>query len=190
MSTATLAPDRIVIRRPTATGRSIDRGTPTAPVAKRPLAGCRVGMRTEGQWASWLFIVDDWKRRLEQAGAIADVLITNPYKLADELKEERRRVATWAEAIDVGISGLGTCGSCTSYTVTDGIKIAEAGKPTALAITEAFVGHAESIAKVLGHPEIKILKLPHPLEGLPEAQLSAVAAEYYPRFLDLVGVRA
>jgi hypothetical protein len=45
------------------------------------------------------------------------------------------------------------------------------------------------MATHLGHGDLAVLVLPYPLEARPEEELRAIAAEYYPRALELLGVR-
>jgi hypothetical protein len=151
------------------------------------IRGRRVGLRTEGSWTSWLTIVDEWTTLLEQDGAIPVVLTANGSRIGADAAGTQARIDAWAASIDLGISGLGTCGSCTAYTVLDGVSIDKAGKPAAVAITEEFVPHARSIAAHVGHPDVGILVFPHPLEGRPEDELREIGRQYYPRFLAMVG---
>jgi hypothetical protein len=45
------------------------------------------------------------------------------------------------------------------------------------------------MATHLGHGDLAVLVLPYPLEARPESELRAIAEEYYPRALDLLGAR-
>ena len=162
-------------------------GAGTSPGLNGSIRGRRVGLRTEGAWTSWLTIVDEWTRFLEYDGAIPVVLTANGSRIGSDAAGTQAAIDEWAQSIDVGISGLGTCGSCTAYTVLDGVAIDKAGKPAAVAITEEFVPHARSVAAHVGHPDVAVLVFPHPLEGRPDAELREIAAQFYPRFLDLIG---
>ena len=99
----------------------------------------------------------------------------------------RADLEAWHGEIDCAVSGLGTCGSCTMWSVRDAIGVEANGKPVAAAICEEFVGHARTTASFLGHPELKVLVLPYPLETRPEPELQQIAEEYYPKFLTLIG---
>jgi hypothetical protein len=55
-------------------------------------------------------------------------------------------------------------------------------------VTEAFAALARRVAAAEGCPELPVLVLPYPLEGLPAEQVQAVAALAFPQLLDLLGV--
>ena len=69
----------------------------------------------------------------------------------------------------------------------DAVFIEEQKKPVVAAICEEFLAHGRNMTRFLGHPDLKILVLPYPLEGRPEAELRTIAAEWYPKFLELIG---
>ena len=56
-------------------------------------------------------------------------------------------------------------------------------------VTEEFATHGHNMAKHLGHGDLSVLVLPYPLEARPDDELLAISAEYYPRALQLLGVR-
>ncbi len=176
----------ITIRLPTAQPAAAT-GAPSFRV-DGPLAGLRVGLRHEGSWRSWMLIVADWQERLRADGAEPVVVRTGERVGADGVRT-REAVDAWADAVDCGISGLGTCGSCTSWSVVDAVALEAKGKPAVVSVTEEFATHAHNMAAHLGHPDLKVLVLPYPLEARPEDELRAIAAEAYPRFLDVIGAK-
>ena len=93
----------------------------------------------------------------------------------------------WADEIDCGVSGLGTCGSCTSNSVHDAVTLESIGKPAVVAVCDEFAQHGQNMARFLGHPELKALVLPYPLEAREESELRQIAADFYPKFLQLLG---
>jgi hypothetical protein len=64
------------------------------------------------------------------------------------------------------------------------------GLPVVVVVTEAFAMLAQRIAAAEGRPDLPVLVLPYPLEGLPAAQVQAVATDAFPRLLELLGMRA
>jgi hypothetical protein len=174
----------ISIRLPTVAARAV--GSAPTHVLDRPIAGLRVGLRHEGSWRSWMLIVDEWTALLERDGAVPVVLEAGG-RVGEQGIETRAAVALWADDIDCGISGLGTCGSCTSNSVHDAVTVEKAGKPAVVAVCDEFEQHGRNMAGFLGHPDLKALVLPYPLEARPEDELRRIAADNYPRFLELLG---
>ena len=152
------------------------------------LRGKIVGIRTDTAWRSWTIISEVWMDLLEREGATVDVLVSAdaPGVSGAQQVADSDRTREWAERIDLGISGLGNCGSCTAYTVRDGIAIEAAGKPAVIAATSEFEIHAHTVAEHLNHPNLKVLVFPYPLEGRDESELREIAVEYFPKFLNLI----
>jgi hypothetical protein len=169
---------------------------PTAPIPEqtgapsyvlsRPVTGLRVGLRHEGSWRSWMLIVQQWGAFLRRDGAEPVVLAAGG-RVGAEGARTKADVQAWADDIDCGVSGLGTCGSCTSNSVYDAVALEAAGKPAVVAVCDEFAQHGSNMARFLGHPSLKLLVLPYPLEALPEPELQQIAADFYPRFLQLLG---
>lgn len=172
------------IRLPTARPR--DRADAPAHVLGRPVAGLRVGLRHEGSWRSWMLILEEWDRFLRRDGALP-VPLKAGGRVGAEGAQTAAAVAEWAADVDCGVSGLGTCGSCTSNSVRDAVTLEAAGKPSVVAVCSEFETHGRNMATFLGHGRLKVLVLPYPLEARPADELRRIAAEAYPRFLDLLG---
>jgi hypothetical protein len=161
---------------------------PTAPTysLRGSVAGRRVGLRTEGQWRSWLIIVREWERILGESSAIPDVIRTGE-RVGEQGERTRDLVRDWVSRIDCAVVGLGTCGSCTSWSVRDGIAVEEAKKPVIVAVTSEFEVHGRRIAAHLGHGDLRFLVLPYPLETRPEDELVSLAISTFPRAISLLG---
>lgn len=184
---AALAARRLRIRVPTARPPS-ETGAP-AFVLDRPIAGLKVGLRHEGSWRSWILIVDEWSKFLRRDGA-TPVVVKTGERTSAEGERTRALVADWAASVDCGVSGLGTCGSCTSWSVHDAVSLEKQKRPAIVAVTEEFAQHAHNMANHLGHKNLKVLVLPYPLEARPEDELKKIAFEYYPKFLEMLGATA
>ena len=104
--------------------------------------------------------------------------------------EDRKEIEELAATTDAAIVGLGTCGSCTTFTIKDAVAVEDHSKPVVAIVCEEFIVHGRNVATHLGHRDLKILVLPYPLEARPEAELRAIADEYYPKVLELLGVSA
>jgi hypothetical protein len=73
--------------------------------------------------------------------------------------------------------------------VRDTVVVEDRQKPVVMAVTEEFLGLGVSIADVEGHSNMQRLIFPYPLEGLPEEEVRKIAREYFPKFLDVIGVK-
>jgi hypothetical protein len=175
----------ITIRRPTAPRPEPE----VAPAYKlgSSVSGKRIGLRTDGAWRSWTLIAGEWDKRLRDAGA--DVLsVETGAQVGDPARVDRRTIAEWSDTVDGGIVGLGTCGSCTSFSVQDAVTLESHAKPSVVVVTSEFETHARNMASFLGHADLAVLVLPYPLEARPDDELRAIAAEYWPKALELLGV--
>ena len=63
------------------------------------------------------------------------------------------------------ITGTADCGSCTAYSVYDGIELEKAGKVAVVVTTTHFRRVAATMADHFGLPELRTLVLPHPIGG-------------------------
>lgn len=151
------------------------------------IAGLRIGIRTDRAWRSWVHIGHAWADRLEADGA-AVMTVETGAMVGDAGAHDRKRIDDLAPQVDAAIVGLGTCGSCTSFTIADAVAIEEHHKPVIAVVTDEFATHGHNMARHLGHADLRILVLPYPLEARPEAELSAIADDFYPRALDLLGI--
>jgi hypothetical protein len=61
-------------------------------------------------------------------------------------------------------------------------------KPAVVVVTEEFIRIAEQVSKLKGHPNLRQLVLPYPLEGRPEEEVARIAEDAYPRLLASLGV--
>ena len=61
-------------------------------------------------------------------------------------------------------------------------------KPAVVVVTEEFEAFAHRMAAHAGHPSLRLLVLPYPLEGRPDAEVRQIAADAYPALLQTLGV--
>ena len=172
------------VRRPTAVAAG-DESAPTFTL-DRPLAGLRVGLRTDRAWRSWQLISTLWDEWLRRDGATTEPVETGA-QMGAHGAHDRKRIEELAGVVDCAIIGLGTCGSCTTYTIKDAVVVEDREKPVVAMICDEFLVHARNVATHLGHRDLKVLVLPYPLEARPEAELREIADEFYPRVLELLG---
>lgn len=177
----------VTIRRPTAPP-VVASVAPTFRV-DGPVTGLRAGIRTDAAWRSWRLLAADWEHRLRADGATDVTTVETHAQVGDTGAADRDHIAELAAAVDFAIVGLGTCGSCTSFAIADAVTIEQRERPVIAVVTEEFATHGRTMARHLGHGDLGVLVLPYPLEARSDTDLRAIAAEYYPRALELLGVR-
>jgi hypothetical protein len=178
------ATGRIIVLDPTGTGKAGD--SDPGPAAG-DLHGKTVLFRTDVLWRSWDWTVDEWSIPLKQAGA---TVLTWSRCQGIQGAEGRRVQAEYESLIssaDVLISGLGNCGSCTSWTIRDALSGLNTGVPTLAVATEHFTRLASILAEDMFRPGLRILTLPYPLNSRPEGEVREIAREYFPAMLSAIG---
>jgi hypothetical protein len=137
-------------------------------------------------------------RREDLAGATVGLLDNNKpgaavilHRLGELLRERgAAEVTYWCKALpsgpspyveeagrhaDVVISGVGDCGSCSSWSLRDAVDVELTGKPTVTLVSEPFRELVKIEAGSLGVPAVPIFAVPHPMATLPEQELRALA---------------
>ncbi len=179
--------DTVWVRRPTAKPT----GDVCAPafVLGRPVAGLTIGIRADRAWRSWQLVSEIWAEYLQRDGA-ATIAVETGAQMGRPGSDDRKQIEELANITDCAIVGLGTCGSCTTFTIKDAVVVEEHAKPVVAIVCEEFIVHGRNVATHLGHGDLKILVLPYPLEARPTEELRAIADEYYPKLLALIGATA
>jgi Fe-S cluster biogenesis protein NfuA len=153
------------------------------------VAGRRIGFRVDVLWPAWDWTVAEWTERLERAGAAV-----TSWRRAQGLKgaEGERKQAEYdafVGGVDVIVSGLGNCGSCTSWSVKDGLTGLARGLPSIVTVTEQFETLARTLAADQGRPGLRLLVLPFSLHTLPEDEVRRAARALFPGLLENLGAR-
>src|SRR5262249_30217834 len=139
--------DTILVRRPTAAPA----GAVRAPVfdLRRPIAGVHVGIRTDGAWRSWRVIAPVWGGDPPRGGAHPNLVETGGM-VGQTGANDRKHIEELANSVDCAIVGLGTCGSCTTFTIKDSVVVESKEKPVVAVVTEEFEVHGHNVATHLG----------------------------------------
>jgi len=177
----------IQVRRPTAAPAG-DTAAPSFTLGTG-VSGLTVALREDRAWRSWQLIGDIWAEYLRRDGA-ETVTVETGAQVGRPGSDDRKQIDELARTSDAAIVGLGTCGSCTTFTIKDAVAFEQQERPVVAVVCEEFLVHGENVARHLGHGNLKILVLPYPLEALPEEELRAIADEHYPKMLGLLGVPA
>jgi len=185
LSTPPVGPkDTLTVVDPTG---DVDPGNPDPGPDAGPLAGRRVGFRVDVLWPAWDWTVEEWTRELAGAGAVVA-----SWRRAQGLKgaEGERKQAEYdafVSGADILISGLGNCGSCTSWSVKDGLAGLNRGLPSIVAVTAHFETLARTLAAEQGRSGLRLIVLPFSLHTLSEQEVRAHARALFPRLLENLG---
>ncbi|HEX7872825.1 MAG TPA: hypothetical protein VF475_07940 [Sphingobium sp.] len=150
------------------------------------LAGKRIGFRLDQIWRCWDWISENWAAKFEAAGAeVSYWRSTN--RSGEEGEEQARSLEAWLKTVDIVISGLANCGSCTGWTIRDAVAAANAGVPTVAVATKNFEAFAHELAARGGRSGLRVHVLPYPLNELSREEVEPVAEAYFEGLLSVMG---
>lgn len=153
-----------------------------------PLAGKRIGFRVDVLWRSWDWVVDEWSGPLREAGAEVVTWRRAQGQDGEAGRRQAEEFAAFLSGIDVAVSGLANCGSCTSWTIKDAVAALGHGLPTVAITTAHFEQLGHTLAAHYGRSGLRLHVLPYPLDVRPEDEVRAIAREYLPGLLERLGV--
>lgn len=90
--------------------------------------------------------------------------------------------------VDIVITAVGDCGSCSAATVADGIMFERAGIPTVSITSDSFAMSGQAMADVQGFPGFEFVMVEHPVASLDAAQIRGRADQAVPEALRILGV--
>jgi hypothetical protein len=150
------------------------------------LAGKRIGFRRDQIWRCWDWISENWAAKLEAAGATVTYW-RSTNRSGEEGEEQNRSLQTWLKNVDIVVSGLANCGSCTGWTIRDAIAAANTGVPTVAVATRNFEAFAHELAARGGRSGLRVHVLPYPLNELSRDEVDPVAEAYFDGLLKVMG---
>lgn len=92
-----------------------------------------------------------------------------------------------AREVDVVITAVGDCGSCSAATVADGILFERAGVPTVSITSDSFYPSGRAMARVQGFPGFEFCAVQHPVASLDAGQLRDRVSTVMPALLRILG---
>jgi len=102
------------------------------------------------------------------------------------LKDEL--LAQIVSEVDIVITAVGDCGSCSAATVADGILFERAGIPTVSITSDSFAMSGQAMADVQGFPGFQFAMVEHPMASLDSAQIRSRADGILRDVLRILGV--
>lgn len=80
---------------------------------------------------------------------------------------------------DVVVNAFGDCGSCSSWSVHDGVSLERAGVPSISVISEPFGIKVRLEVESWGLPELPVQILPHPIGQLSREKMRAITDDAF-----------
>lgn len=152
------------------------------------LAGKRIGFRVDQIWRCWDWISENWAAKFAAAGAeVSYWRSTN--RSGEEGEEQAASLDEWLTTVDIVISGLANCGSCTGWTIRDAVTAANTGVPTVAVATQNFEDFAHEMAARGGRSGLRVHVLPYPLNELSREDVDPVAEAYFEGLLNIMGAK-
>jgi hypothetical protein len=135
---------------PTGTRHSDQAGRCAAP--RRPLAGARVGLVSNGLGRTVDLLTQVHQLLRESAGVGEAFLIRKPERSTPPTPEDWQRLL--AEA-DVAISGFGGCGSCSTRSIRDAMELEWEGIPSVALVHEDMLPGVRAMTRLAGMPDYR-----------------------------------
>jgi hypothetical protein len=146
--------------------------------ARRPsLAGARVGLLINTKQNARPFLLEVGRLLVEDYGAAS---VTQRTKLNFAVPEPDEVVREMAGQVDVLVTGVGDCGSCSAAAAADGVVFEAAGVPAAVIVTDSFRATATAMAGLRGAPGYQYATTAHPVAVLTSDQVKERAAQVLP----------
>jgi len=155
-----------------------------------PLRGKTVVIRHDVLWPAFDWTVEEWQRMLGEAGATVHLFARAQGQKDEVLAAADAQYESLLAGADIVISGLGNCGSCTSWSVRDAIIAANKGLTTSVVATAHFAALANLLAAEGGRPGMRVTVLPYPYSTLDEGTVRHHARDEFSQLLSVLGVAA
>jgi hypothetical protein len=146
-----------------------------------------VGFRVDTLWRSWDWVADEWMQMFTDAGAQVRSWRRAQGIHGAEGDALQADFEAFVGSVDVLVSGLGNCGSCTAWTIKAAVAGLTTGLPAVAVVTEQFAPLAGTLAQDVGQGGLRRHILPYPLDTLPESEVRRIARDAFGSLLLTLG---
>ena len=163
---------------------------PHRMAARRPLAGARVGLVSNGLGRTEDLLGAVYALLRDDARVASAVLVRKPHRSVPPLPEDWDRLLTGA---DVVIAGFGGCGSCSTRTIRDAMELEWAGIPSVALVHEDMVPAVDAMTRLADMPDYPYVVVSRTRTSLcdwDDATVAAAAKEIVGETLALLGAAA
>jgi len=166
-----------------------ENGAQDSTLSPRPasLRGLTVGLLDNTKPNATLLLEEIGRELAERYGIAATRLYTKDYfgtPVKPELLEQI------VDEVDVVVTAVGDCGSCSAATVADGILFERRGIPAAAITSDSFLPSGRAMAKVQGFPGFDFTAVQHPMASLDAAEVRERALAVLPEIVRILGVES
>jgi hypothetical protein len=153
----------------------------TSPLARRPDSenGLRLAVLSNTKWNAAKLLRATVRALSEPGLTFAAVRHYDKEHFSSAASDEL--INRIAADNDIAITAIGDCGSCCSACVTDGVRLEQAGLPTAVIVTTEFEHEARLQCEARGMADLQPVVISHPISSLTLEQLEGRAAEAAPQ---------
>jgi hypothetical protein len=149
------------------------RGVPLPPVPA--IEGNSFAILTNG-WQGMLTLADHLARRLKDSGANDVFIVDRPDLGIGAVRPETDEfLDDLASKVAGAISGLGNCGSCTSWSVSDSLQMERRGIRSGHVVVDNFKYIAKALAKAQDQTDHPIVILPPKANEMSSEELAGCA---------------
>lgn len=165
----------------------MDEGSQDSTLSPRPVSlnGLTIGLLDNTKPNATLLLHEIAGELQAHHGAGEAKLYTKDY-FGTPVKEELLKQII--DEVDVVITAVGDCGSCSAATVADGILFERAGIPTVAITSDSFLMSGQAMASVQGFPGFDFHAVQHPMASLTAAEVRERALAALPEVLRILGV--
>lgn len=154
-------------------------------LAPRPTAlkGLRVGLLDNTKPNATLLLEEIAAILVEEEEIAGATLYTKDYFGTPAKQELLEQIV---REVDVVVTAVGDCGSCSAATVADGIQLERAGVPAVSIVSDSFYPSGRAMAAVQGFPGFDFHAVPHPVASLTHEQIVAHATSSVPEVVRIL----
>ena len=155
--------------------------------ARRPLAGARVGLVSNGLGRTEDLLTQVYRLLKESAGTGDAFLIRKPQRSTPPRPED------WAKLLreaDVAIAGFGGCGSCSTRSIRDAMELEWEGIPSVALVHQDMLPGVRAmtrLARMPGYPYVVVDRSRTSLCDWDDPTIESVAKEVADRTAALLG---
>lgn len=140
---------------------------------RKPLAGARVGLVSNGLGRTEDLLWEAYRLLKESAGVGDAFLVRKPQRSTPPLPEDWDKLLTEA---DVAIAGFGGCGSCSTRSIRDAMELEWEGIPSVAVVHEDMLPGVRAMTRLAGMPDYGYVVVDRSRTSLCDWDDSSVAA--------------